>query len=174
MAIHPYPADLEGELRLRDGSTLALRPIRPEDAALERRLFDVLSERSRYQRFLNQMAELPPQMLARFTQLDYDRELALVALEPGGREFAGEGRYAPNADGITAEFALIVADAWQGKGVGRALLERLCDAARDAGYEALYGHILNANRDMLDLAARLGFAEYERSGAEVSVVRRLI
>jgi len=174
MAIHPYPAELEGSIALRDGRRVPVRPMRPEDAALERRFFDGLSEQSRYQRFMQYVPQLTPGMLARFTQLDYDRELALVALDPASGEFVAVGRYAPNADGITAEFALIVADAWQGKGVGRALLERLCDAARDAGYEALYGHILNANRDMLDLAARLGFAEYERSGAEVSVVRRLI
>ncbi len=173
MAIHPYPAELEGSIALRDGRRVPVRPMRPEDAALERRFFDSLSEQSRYQRFMQYVPQLTPGMLARFTQLDYDRELALVALDPASGEFVAVGRYAPNADGITAEFALIVADAWQGKGMGRALLERLCDAARDAGYEALYGHILNANRDMLDLAARLGFAEYERSGTEVSVVRRL-
>jgi acetyltransferase len=111
-------------------------------------------------------------MLARFTQLDYDRELALVALDPEESNFVAVGRYAPNPDGKTAEFALTVADAWQGKGLGRALLERLCEAARAAGYEALYGHILADNRDMLDLAARLGFAEASRDG-EVTVVRRL-
>ena len=112
-------------------------------------------------------------MLARFTQLDYDRELALVALEPGGREFAGEGRYAPNSDGTTAEFALTVADAWQGRGVGRGLLERLCTCARAAGYEALNGHILNANRDMLNLALRLGFVRTDHDGDTVTVVRKL-
>ena len=69
------------------------------------------------------------------------------------------GRYAPNADGETAEFALAVADDWQGKGLGHALLERLCDAARAAGYRALYGHILDANREMLELARHLGFVE---------------
>jgi len=110
-------------------------------------------------------------MLARFTQLDYDRELALVAVFDG--EFIAVGRYAPDADGLTAEFALVVADAWQGKGVGRALLERLCDAARDAGYKALYGHILDANREMLELAARLGFVEDARAGNEVRVARAL-
>ena len=173
MAIHPYPAELEGEMRLRDGSVVAVRPIRPEDAALERQFFDALSERSRFQRFLNQMAQLPPQMLARFTQLDYDRELALVALAPGGKEFIGVGRYAPNADGETAEFALTVADAWQGRGVGRALLERLCDCARAAGYRTLYGHILNANQDMLGLAERLGFVQSGRDGDLVTVARAL-
>ena len=117
------------------------------------------------------LRDLSPQMLARFTQLDYDRELALVAVSQD--EFVAVGRYAPNADGRTAEFALVTADAWQGKGLGRALLGRLVGAARDAGYEALYGHILGANRDMLDLAERLGFVEESRSGSEVSVVRRL-
>ena len=115
--------------------------------------------------------KLPPKLLARFTQLDYDRELALVAVFDG--EFIAVGRYAPDADGLTAEFALAVGDAWQGKGVGRALLERLCDAARDAGYQALYGHILDANREMLELAARLGFVEHARAGNEVRVVRAL-
>ena len=173
MAIHPYPAELEGELRLRDGTRVAVRPIRPEDAAPEQRFFDALSERSRYQRFMNQMAHLPPQMLARFTQLDYDRELALVALAPDGREFIGVGRYAPNADGETAEFALTIADAWQGRGIGRALLERLCDCARAAGYRTLYGHILHANREMLELAERLGFTKSGSDGELISVARAL-
>jgi acetyltransferase len=110
-------------------------------------------------------------MLARFTQLDYDRELALVAVKDGA--FLAVGRYAPNADGQTAEFALVVGDAWQGKGLGRALLERLCRAARDAGYKALYGHILEANHDMLDLARHLGFVLQSHEGPEVTVVRIL-
>ncbi len=173
MAIHPYPSELEGELRLRDGTRIAVRPIRPEDAAPEQRFFDALSERSRYQRFMNQMAHLPPQMLARFTQLDYDRELALVALAPDGQEFIGVGRYAPNADGETAEFALTIADAWQGRGIGRVLLERLCDCARAAGYRTLYGHILHANREMLELAERLGFKKSGSDGELISVARAL-
>jgi len=171
MAIHPYPVDLEGAIRLRDAREVRVRPIRPEDAEREKRFFDRLSERSRYQRFMNHLKELPPRMLARFTQLDYDRELALVALWQD--EFVAVGRYAPNPDGVSAEFALAVADDWQEKGLGHALLERLCDAARAAGYEALLGHILEANRGMLELAAHLGFVEEERSGREVTLVRRL-
>ena len=80
MAIHPYPAELEEDFALRDGTRLRVRPIRPEDAEREKRFFDGLSERSRYQRFMQYLPQLPPRMLARFTQLDYDRELALVAL----------------------------------------------------------------------------------------------
>jgi acetyltransferase len=171
MAIRPYPAELEDTLELRDGTRIAVRPMRPDDAERESAFVASLSERSRYQRFMQHMAALPPQLLARFTQLDYDRELALVALHEG--RFIAVGRYAPNADGETAEFALVVADDWQGKGIGRQLLERLCVAARAAGYRALYGEILSANHAMLDLAARLGFAEVERRAAEVSVMRRL-
>jgi acetyltransferase len=171
MAIHPYPAELEEDVSLADGTRLRLRPMRPEDAELEQQFFDSLSERSRYQRFMQELRRLPENLLARFTQLDYDRELALVALHDG--RFVAVGRYAPNPDGETAEFALAVGDAWQGKGLGRGLLERLCRTARAAGYRALYGHILGDNRQMLDLAARLGFHEASRGGGEVTVVRRL-
>ena len=173
MAIHPYPTELEGEIELRDGKRVQVRPMRPEDAELEQRFFDGLSEHSRYQRFMQYLPQLPAPMLARFTQLDYDRELALVVIDSSNQRFAAVGRYAPNADGVTAEFALVVGDAWQRKGLGRALLERLCDSAREAGYEALYGHILEANHEMLALAARLGFHEASRAGSEVTVTRRL-
>jgi acetyltransferase len=173
MAIHPYPLELEGEIVVAGGERLPVRPMRPEDAGLEARFFDGLSERSRYQRFMQHLSTLPPSMLARFTQLDYDRELALVVLDPARQQFLAVGRYAPNLDGTTAEFALTVGDAWQGKGIGRTLLERLCQRAREAGYTALYGYILDANKEMLDLAARLGFVEQSRHGTEVTVVRRL-
>ena len=171
MAIHPYPVELEGEIRVRDGRAVPVRPIRPEDAEREKRFFDRLSERSRYQRFMQYLPQLSARMLARFTQLDYDRELALAALWQD--EFVAVGRYAPNQDGLTAEFALVVADDWQAKGLGHALLERLCEAARAAGYQALIGHILEANRDMLQLAAHLGFTERSRDGNEVTVARTL-
>jgi acetyltransferase len=171
MAIHPYPVELESQAVLRDGSRVAIRPIRPEDAELETRFFERLSERSRYQRFMHQLPRLTPRMLARFTQLDYDRELALVALFE--REFVAVGRYAPNSDGNTAEFALVVADAWQGKGLGRLLLEKLRVEARKSGYRALYGNIMQANHGMLDLALRLGFEVHSREGSDVTVVSRL-
>ena len=171
MAIHPYPTELEGEIRLRDGRSVRVRPIRPEDAERELRFFAGLSARSRYHRFMQHLPELSPRMLARFTQLDYDRELALVALHDN--EFVAVGRYAPNPDGRSAEFALTVGDAWQAQGLGRALLQRLCEAAREAGYEALYGHVLAENREMLDLAARMGFVDAAREGAETTVLRRL-
>lgn len=173
MAIHPYPVELEETVSRRDGTRTRIRPMRPEDSALEQRFFDGLSERSRYLRFQHHLPELSPRMIERFTQLDYDRELALVALDPSGREFIAVGRYVPLGDGMNAEFALAVADAWQGRGLGSILLERLARCAREAGYDALIGMVLNANRGMLDVAKRLGFEPGEVCGATVTVAKTL-
>lgn len=173
MAVRRYPVELEGEIVLRGGTRLPVRPIRPDDAPLLIRFFEGLSQRSRYQRFMQHLQELPPDLLERFTNVDYPRALGLVALDPQRREFVAVGRYAPTDDPANAEFALTVADAWQAKGIGRELLARLCDLARRAGYQALFGRVLDGNKEMLDLAARLGFTLHGREGAELIVVRRL-
>ena len=156
---------------LGDGSALRIRTIVPEDEERERRFFEGLSQRSRYHRFMQHLHELPPGMLRRFTHIDPAREAALVAL--AGEDIVAVGRYAPDPEGHGAEFALVVADAWQRKGLGRILLERLVGLARCAGYPCLYGRILDDNAAMLDLAARLGFVRASRSGAEVTLVRDL-
>ena len=101
MAIHPYPVELESQIVLADGTKLVMRPIRPEDAELERRFVASLSDQTRYYRFFYQLHELSPAMLARFTQVDYDRELALLALAPdaegpGGVAIVGIARYIAN------------------------------------------------------------------------------
>lgn len=169
----PYPVELEGEIVLRDGARLTVRPIRLQDAPLLVRLFDGLSLRSRYQRFMQHLHALPPDLLQRFTRVDYERALALVVLDPEGREAVAVGRYAPGDGAGNAEFALTVADAWQAKGIGRILLARLCELARAAGYRALYGRVLDDNKEMLELARRLGFVPRGREGAELLVVRDL-
>ena len=129
MAIHPYPVELIGDVVLRDGTTLHVRPIRPEDAELERAFVNGLSEQTRYYRFFYRLAELTPAMLARFTQVDYDRELALVALDASddttAQAFVGVARYIANPDRTSAEFAVVVADAWQRRGVARVLMRGL-------------------------------------------------
>lgn len=168
-----YPVELENEIALAGGVRLPVRPIRPDDAPLLTRFFHGLSDRSRYQRFMQHLQTLPPGLLERFTNVDYERALALVVLDPEERELIAVGRYAPTNDDANAEFALTVADAWQAKGIGRILLGRLCDLARRAGYKALYGRVLDGNKEMLDLAARLGFALCGREGAELIVVRHL-
>ena len=163
MAIHPYPAELAETVALANGASIDVRPIRPEDAELERRFVAELSEESRYFRFFYRLHELTPQMLARFTQVDYDREMALVALapdpdSPGGRAFVGVARYIANPDGESAEFAIVTADAWHGRGVGYALMSRLIACARGRGLARLQGAVLRANHGMLRFVGTLGFS----------------
>ena len=159
MAIHPYPIELIGTIALPDGKTLAVRPIMPEDAERERAFVHRLSDESRYFRFFYQIHELTPAMLARFTQVDYDRELALVALAQAAEKesIIGVARYIANPDQESAEFAIVVADEWQGRGVARPLMECLIAAAKRRGFLRLQGAVLKANHKMLRFTKDLGF-----------------
>jgi acetyltransferase len=159
MAIHPYPSDLIAKWELSDGTVVESRPIRPEDAEMEQRFVKGLSERSRYFRFMNSVRELTPAMLMRFTQIDYDREMAFVAVRDGQgtEEEIAVARYVTNPDGRTCEFAAVVADAWQGKGLGRRMLETIISVARARGLEEIVGHVLATNEPMLSLCVKLGF-----------------
>ncbi len=159
MAIHPYPTDLVTTWQPREGPPITLRPIRPEDAGIEQEFVRGLSEQSRHFRFMNAVRELTPAMLARFTQIDYDREMALVAVrEEGGRETElGVARYVTNPDGESCEFAIVVADRWQGKGLARRMMEMLINVARGRGMKIMIGHMLSQNQPMIRLSERLGF-----------------
>ena len=160
MAIHPYPVELIGNVALRDGTMVHVRPIRPEDAALERAFVDGLSDETRYFRFFYRISELTPAMLARFTQVDYDRELALVALVDMATNpsFVGVARYIANPDRTSAEFAVVVGDAWQRRGIARVLMRGLIVCAKRRGFERLHGTILHENEPMLAFVRGLGFA----------------
>ena len=158
LAIHPYPVKMAREVRLGDGTPLLVRPIRPEDAELELEFVRGLSETSRYLRFMNALRELSPAMLARFTQIDYDRDLAFIALPLGeAGPQVGVVRYISNPDGSSCEFAMAVADKWQGKGLGLILLNLLIEAARESSLDVMVGYVLAHNHKMLDVCARLGF-----------------
>lgn len=160
MAIHPYPVELIGDVVLADGALVHVRPIRPEDATLEQAFVHKLSDRTRHYRFFYRLNELTPQMLARFTQVDYDRELALVAMVDAGTNpaFVGVARYIANSDRTSAEFAVVVADAWQRRGVARVLMRGLVVCAKRRGIERLTGAILRINEPMLAFVRTLGFA----------------
>lgn len=159
MAIHPYPVHLESLLQLADGTTITIRPIRPEDAEIEQSFVRKLSAKSKYFRFMRSVNELTQEMLVRFTQLDYHRELALLGIiEQNGEEIeVGVTRYAMNPDGTSCEFAVIVADEWQRKGIGSHLMNTLMDAARKRGFQTMDGEILADNHNMLGLVKSLGF-----------------
>jgi acetyltransferase len=159
MAIYPYPTHLVCQWQMPDGTDITIRPIRPEDAALVKKFVHDLSDESKYFRFMNSVQELTEEMLARLTQLDYSREMALIAVvEEIGKEVElGVARYAINPDGNTCEFALVIADNIAGKGLGQKLMVTLMDAARSHGLSIIEGEVLNNNHRMLKLMTRLGF-----------------
>jgi len=163
MAIHPYPAHLVTQWRPAQGPPVTLRPIRPEDAGIEQAFVQGLSPESRHSRFMNMLRELTPLMLARFTQIDYDREMAFVATleDEGGEREIGVARYITNPDAESCEFALVVADAWQRRGLGRRMMALLIEVARSRGLREMIGHVLAENRSMLALCEALGFASGE-------------
>ncbi len=159
MAIYPYPAHLVSRWQLPDGTDMVIRPIRPEDAEIEQAFIRQLSERAKYFRFMQSITELSPQMLARFTQIDYDREMALIAVvDVDGQETEiGVTRYIINPDGKSCEFALVVADSWQRQGIAHRLMQQLIETARSHALEIMEGDVLANNREMLNLVAKLGF-----------------
>jgi acetyltransferase len=156
----PYPAHLITQIVLRDGTALTIRPIRPADMDLEKAFVKKLSDYSRYYRFMQPIRELTPAMLERFTHPDYDREMALivVANQCGAEEEIGVARYVKYPDGRQCEFALAIADAWHGRGVGSALMQALMANARSVGLESMEGFVLSTNQAMMKLVRFLGFS----------------
>ena len=139
--------------------SLTIRALQPEHADLEVRFGLALSRQSRYERFLGGGVKLTPELLARLVNVDLSRDAALIATVAfaGSETPVGVGRYARIADESTAELAITIADAWQGCGLGRLLLERVIDAARRNDVRRLTGDVLAANARMLALARRFGF-----------------
>lgn len=177
LAIHPYPIHLISEEQLNDGTDIIIRPIRPEDAEIEQAFIRGLSAESKYFRFMNSIHELSLEMLVRFTQIDYHNEMALVAInpDPDGEEEIGVARYMTNPDKKTCEFAIVVSDKWQGKGIARLLMQKLLDIARNRNLEVMEGQVLANNYRMLELMASMGFQiqnDAEDPGIKV-VVQRL-
>jgi len=159
MAIHPYPSHLYSKQLLPEGTTLVVRPIRPEDAEIERVFVHQLSAESKYFRFMYNLSELTPEMLARFTQIDYDREMALIAvIEEGANETEiGVARYIINADKASCEFAVVVDDNWRRRGIAGTLMGKLIDCARDRGLEVMEGFVLRDNKEMLHFCKSMDF-----------------
>lgn len=170
LAIMPYPARYRREWPLAGtgGGTYIVRPVHPNDAQMLQALVQGLSPESRWFRFVSRFHELPPSMLSRFTLIDYDREMALVAVvmernvSPDGtvlesERIVGVSRYVTNPDQTSCEFSLVVADEFSGRGIGSRLMESIIDVARDKGLAEMDGLVLANNPDMLKLVRRLGF-----------------
>lgn len=159
MAIYPYPTHLVSNWQLADGTDVVIRPIRPEDVWLVQDFVKNLSEEARYFRFMKSVEQLSETLLVRFTQIDYSREMALIAVRTeNDKEIElGVTRYAINPDGESCEFALVVADSMRGTGLGHKLMTALMDIARTKGLRRIEGEVLKNNASMLKLMKRLGF-----------------
>ncbi len=170
-----YPAHLVERWTSRDGVTLVIRPIHPDDDAIEAAFIASLSFETGYQRLLS--ARIPQaDEIERFTHIDYQREIAFVAIEErdGVEQMCGVARYVVEDEGIAA-FAIVLADAWQQRGLGHCLMTRLIAHARRAGVKALSDITLSTNSGMLALARRLGFRiAYERGDATVTRMRLVL
>ncbi|MEI8028160.1 MAG: bifunctional acetate--CoA ligase family protein/GNAT family N-acetyltransferase [Comamonadaceae bacterium] len=169
LAILPYPSRHEQVWPLPGGGEYTVRPVHPDDAAMLQEFVRGLSPESRYFRFVSSMQELPATMLARFTLIDYDREMALVAVcqeqrvdaEGEATEVArivGVSRYISNPDRTSCEFSLVVADDFSGKGLGSRLMLSIMEVAREKGLTEIEGLVLAKNPTMLKLMKGLGFA----------------
>jgi GNAT superfamily N-acetyltransferase len=161
-----YPVALIDTLRLADGRSVMLRPVMPRDAVAEGEFISELSPLSRRLRFHGAVNRLPDEMLRAMTRIDHRHHVALIAQalgEDGLPHIVADARYVTEEhdDGHpahTAEFAIAVADAWQGVGLGRTLMQRLAQQARGQGLKTLHGLVLNGNEPMLKLLAQLGAA----------------
>ena len=154
---------------------VTLRTIGAADAGIEQEFIARLSPRSRRYRFFSGLKELTPAMLARFINVDYPAEMALIATVPvaGREQEIGVARYAQWSRPGTVEFAVVVADEWQRKGVARRLLERLFAVARADGWQEIEGLVLRENTGMLKLMDKLGFTRHRYEGDPAVVHVRL-
>lgn len=154
------PPAIDYQWTAADGTPITIRPIQPEDRQIELAFVNGLSSNSRYLRFFSTVKELSPELLDRFTRVEFPEEMAFIATvqREGGEEEIGVARYAPGSTEGTAEFAVVVGDAWQGLGIGRELMHHLFIVAEDAGFQRIDGAVLKANAHMLRFCRELGFS----------------
>ena len=160
LVISPYPKDYAKTCRLKDGREVLLRPIRPEDEPLEAEMFRNLSPRTQRFRFFELIKDISHQMLIRYTQIDYDREMAIIAEleEDGVRKMAGVVRIVADAYNETAEFAIVVADPWQGQGLGNILSDYIIEIARKRKIRTIYATLLRENQAMKHIFEKRNFS----------------
>jgi acetyltransferase len=141
------------------GQSVTLRPLRRDDVEIEAAFLTGLSPESRHNRLLGGMIRITREYLERLTTVDFSRDMALAAvLMLDGREvLIGVARYVLDASSRGCEFALVIADAWQGRGIGRRMMEKLIAIARSRGLESIHGDVLSTNRPMLEFCSKLGF-----------------
>lgn len=159
LAIHPYPNQLTTTWEVPGEGPVTIRAIRPEDEPLTIQLFESFSERTIRLRYFSLLKRLTHDSLIRLCHLDYDREMALVAVQrtADGPRFLGVSRYYLDPETKSAEYAVVVGDPWQHKGLGRHLMDRIIEVAKQRGVKRLFGPVLRENASMLELVKELGF-----------------
>ncbi|WP_376090011.1 GNAT family N-acetyltransferase [Roseomonas sp. CCTCC AB2023176] len=170
LAISPYPAELARPVTLRDGRSVVVRPIRPEDAEALADAFRRLSPEDVRYRFFNRLREIPAAQLARLTQIDYDREMAFVAVPHDGSG-AGVARLVLDPAATEGEFAIVVDRDWKGAGLARHLMGRLIEWGRSRGLGVVAGQVLADNVPMLRFVRALGFRTRATEDPEVIEAR---
>ncbi len=159
LVISPYPKHQERTATTKDGRRVFIRPVRPEDVPLFVRFRESVSENSMYYRFFRNISEFTPRQLHLFTTIDYDREIALIALADIDKEekMLGVIRILSHPDRKKGDFYIIVADAMQGQGIGSILLNTALDIAGKQGFETIFGVVLPENEGMKKLSQKVGF-----------------
>jgi acetyltransferase len=163
-------AAFDDAIELADGRLVEVAPVHPRDASAEQDFVGALSLTSRYRRFHFGLRELSPEQSRAMTEIDQHHHVAFVARPVGDDTIVADARYVLRADSADAEFAIAVADDWQGAGLGRELLERLAAHARRDGVQRLFGDVLWGNPAMLALVRSLG-ATLRRVPGDATVVR---
>ncbi|WP_455814141.1 bifunctional acetate--CoA ligase family protein/GNAT family N-acetyltransferase [Pseudomonas graminis] len=160
LAIRPYPHELEEAVQLKNGQQCLFRPILPEDEPLLQQFIAQVTKEDLYYRYFSEINEFTHDDLANMTQIDYDREMAIVAVRQhqGQDEIIGVTRAISDADNIDAEFSVLVRSDLKGLGLGRRLLEKMIIYTRQHGLQQLNGITMPGNRGMVTLARKLGFA----------------
>lgn len=172
LVIAPYPSKYIKTIHLKSGKEIILRPIRPEDEPMEAEMFTHFSKETQRFRFFTALKDITHQLLIRYTQIDYDREIAIIAEEhDNGKHMTGVARFIGDPYGA-AEFAIVVADPWQHLGLGNQLMDYILEIAKERGVKKLYAYVLPDNAKMLSMMQKRGFVltrEEDMMRAELQV-----
>lgn len=173
LVITPYPKEYITEFTMKNKKTALIRPIRPEDEPLESEMFKTFSEETERQRFFHPIKEIDHNLFIRYTQIDYDREIALIAeiTENKKKKMAGVVRLIADPYAESAEFAVVVADPWQNQGLGNKFTDYILEVARKRGIKTVYAKFLKDNKKMNEIFVKRGFKIEDREDVKYAELK---
>jgi len=168
LSICPFPGRYIRKATLNEGTEVTLRPIRPEDEPMLEEMLDYISTSSLYYRFFGFVPKVTHEWMSRFTHIDYDREIAIIAVieQEGEEEMIGVVRIIEDAWGESAEYAILIADKWQGKGLGNLLTDYILDIARERNIQKVVASVLPTNAGMIHMFEERDF-KFDKSSMEI-------